>query len=80
MDVLIQEVFRVLNISRQLSIVALLSPSVHWFSVKRGSTSNAVACRCWHDPRSGVCGKVTMVPPVTGMSTGRYEWKRFSEY
>lgn len=35
MDVLIQEAgFRVMNISCQLSIVALLSPSVHCFSVK----------------------------------------------
>lgn len=68
MNVLIQEVLWVLNISRQLSIIALLSPSVHWFSVKRGSTNNAVVCRCWHDPKSGVCGKVTMVLPVTEMS------------
>lgn len=69
MDVLIQEAgFRVLNIPCQLSTVALLSHSDHCFSVKREPTTDTgVACRHWHDPRSVVCAKVTVVPPVTRM-------------
>lgn len=60
--------FLSLNISCQLSTVAMLSPSARCFSVKREPTNDAgVACRQWHDPRSVVCGKVTAVRPVMEM-------------